>query len=164
MNKSRLFKDKFEFCWSKNIIIQPEWIQGFIDGEGSFQSEINFSNKKKLHPLVNFSLQIQQSNHDVAILYAIKNYFQSGYLKPKYDIWNITTAMNATRNITALWVRNYEIICNFIDLYPLYTNKRLDYLDWKRLINLKKVNAHLNKEGLELMKNIKVNMNKNRYK
>ena len=58
----------------------------------------------------------------------------------------------------------FEIICNFIDLYPLYTIKRLDYLDWKQLINLKKVNAHLNKEGLDLMKKIKMNMNNKRIK
>ena len=59
-------------------------MQGFIDGEGSFQCEMNFSNEKKIYPIINFSLQIKQSNHDVAILYAIKNFFNCGYLKPKY--------------------------------------------------------------------------------
>ena len=145
-------------------MIEPEWIQGFIDGEGSFQCEINFYNKTKLHPLINFSLQIKQSNHDVAILYAIRTFFHSGYLKPKYDIRNVISTMNAVRNTTALWIRNIEILCNFFDLYPLYTIKRLDYLDWRRLINLKKVNAHLTKEGLELMKNIKNSMNDKRIK
>ena len=139
-------------------------MQGFIDGEGSFQCEMNFSNEKKIYPIINFSLQIKQSNYDVAILYAIKNFFNCGYLKPKYDIVNMTMALNAVRNTTALWIRNFEIIYNFIDLYPLYTIKRLDYLDWKQLINLKKVNAHLNKEGLDLMKKIKMNMNNKRIK
>lgn len=50
-------------------------MQGFIDGEGSFQCEIGFTEKIKLYPYVNFSLQIKQNNHDVAILQAIKNFF-----------------------------------------------------------------------------------------
>jgi hypothetical protein len=56
------------------------------------------------------------------------------------------------------------VICRFVDLYPLYTIKRFDYLDWKRLIELKKVKAYLYKEGLELMKKIKNSMNNKRFK
>lgn len=70
--------------------------------------------------------------------------------------------MNGVRNVTGLWIRNFDIICQFLDLYPLYTNKKLDYQDWKWLIYLKKNKVHLTKEGLELMKKIKISMNKNR--
>jgi len=72
--------------------------------------------------------------------------------------------MNSVRNVTGLWIRDTEIICNFIDKYPLFTIKRLDYLDWKRLIYLKIINAHLYKEGLYLMRKIKLSMNNIRYK
>jgi hypothetical protein len=164
MNKSRLYINKFDYCWNKDIIVEPEWLQGFIDGEGSFQCEIYFSNKTKRYPQINFSLQIQQNNHDIAVLNAIKEYMQCGYLKPKYDIRSLEAGLNASRKITALWIRNLEVLCPFFDLYPLYTIKRLDYLDWKRLIELKKVNAHLTKEGLELMKKIKNSMNNKRFK
>lgn len=164
MNKSRSFSDKFFYCWNKDIIIHPEWVQGFIDGEGSFQCEIGFTEKIKLYPYVNFSLQIKQNNHDVAILQAIKNFFWCGYLKPKYDIKDIKAASNAVRSTTSLWFRNIQIICDFFDLYPLYTIKKFDYEDWKRLINLKQLNAHLDERGLILMKKIKSNMNNNRFK
>jgi len=164
MNKARSFKDKFNYCWSKTINIESEWLQGFVDGEGSFQCEIGFTKRMKLNSYVNFSLQIQQSKHDVAILYAIQRFFQSGYLKPKYNIKDINTTKLISRNVTALWIRNVELICNFFDLYPIYTVKRLDYLDWKRLIELKKINAHKTREGLLLMRKIKSGMNNNRYK
>lgn len=164
MNKARSFKDKFDFCWSKDIILTSEWIQGFIDGEGSFQSEISISKSNNLKVLINFSLQIKQNNHDVAVLNAIKEFFDSGYLKPKYNIRSLDDSENCIRNTTALWIRNTEIICKFFDKYPLYTIKKLDYLDWKRLINLKSQNAHLNNKGLYLMKDIKNNMNANRFK
>jgi LAGLIDADG endonuclease len=164
MNTFRSYIEKFDYCWSKDIIIEPEWLQGFIDGEGSFQCEMYFSNKIKNYPQINFSLQIQQNNHDVAVLYAIKNFLQCGYLKPKYDIRNLKIGLSSKRTITGLWIRNYEVICRFVDLYPLYTIKRFDYLDWKRLIELKKVKAYLYKEGLELMKKIKNSMNNKRFK
>jgi len=162
MNKARSFKEKFDYCWSKDIILYSEWVQGFIDGEGSFQCEINRLNKNRSNPQINFSLQIQQNNHDVAILYAIKEYFQSGYLKPKYNIRCFADTINNPRKVSSLWIRNYELICNFIDNYPLFTKKKLDYLDWKRLILLKKENMHLTKEGLQLMQNIKNSMNAKR--
>lgn len=171
MNKSRLFEDKYNYCWNNCILkLEPEWVEGFIDGEGSFQCEINTINNKNIkdnsniYNTISFSLQIKQSNHDVAILYAIKNFFSSGYLKPKYDIKNLEATKNAVRNTTALWIRNSEVISKFIDLYPLYTIKRLDYFDWKRLIMLKKEKRHLTKEGFTLMKNIKNTMNNNRNK
>jgi len=47
--------------------------------------------------VINFSLQIKQNNHDVTILYAIKNFFNCGYLKPKYNIKNLEATKNAVR-------------------------------------------------------------------
>jgi hypothetical protein len=164
MNKARSFKDKFDFCWNKDINLNPGWIQGFIDGEGSFQSEFSSTQSAIPKILVNLSLQIKQSNHDVAVLNAIKCFFEYGYLKPKYNIKSIYVAMNMPKNTTTLWIRNIEVVCNFFDQYPLYTVKRLDYLDWKQLIELKYKNMHLNNEGLQLMKDIKNNMNANRFK
>lgn len=149
---------------SKYSVFTPWYVTGICDGEGSFQSEISINKNNNLKVLINFSLQIKQNSHDVAVLNAIKKFFAYGYLKPKYNIRNIDDSENSLRKTTALWIRNTEIICKFFDKYPLYTIKKLDYLDWKRLINLKSKNAHLNNEGLNLMKNIKNNMNANRFK
>jgi len=52
--------------------------------------EIKSNNRQ--YPFINFSLQIKQSNHDVAVLNKIKENFDSGYLKPKYDINNLKTS------------------------------------------------------------------------
>lgn len=163
MNKARSFKEKYEFCSKENSMLKPEWIQGFIDGEGTFQCEI-LKNKINLNINVNFSLQIKQSNHDVIILDLIRIFFERGYLKPKYDIKNITTVINSVRKTTALWIRDTDVICAFINNYPLYTIKRLDYLDWSHLIELKKKNMHYTVDGLKRMQYIKINMNLHRFK
>ena len=165
MNKARSFEDKYNFCMSNKISLDPCWLQGFIDGEGSFQCEIGLDKRRKdPKSIVNFSLQIKQNSHDVAVLNAIKEYFKSGYLKPKYNTENLELTKTFNRKTTVIWIRNYKIICQFFDQYPLYTLKWLDYLDWKRLINLKESRAHLCRQGLILMKYIKANMNSNRTK
>lgn len=161
MNKGRSFKDKFSFYQNKNLCLEAGWVQGFIDGEASFQCEILINNSRRF-PIVNLILQIQQSKHDIVILNGIKDFFHSGYLKPKCDIWNIEMLLKSTRKIGAYWNRKHVSICKFLDEYPLYTNKRLDYLDWERLINLKNNNMYKDKNGLLLMKKIKSGMNINR--
>lgn len=167
MNKARSFEDKYNFCTFNKVILDPSWIQGFIDGEGSFQCEIGLDKRRNSNKnIINFSLQIKQNSHDVAVLKSIKEYFKSGYLKPKYNTENLKVTMNmmSSRKTTVIWIRQYKVICQFIDEYPLYTLKWLDYLDWKRLISLKESKAHLNRQGLILMKYIKANMNANRTK
>jgi len=163
MNRARLFKDKYDFCWGNDIILEEEWIQGFFSLSCKTISHWN-EPSPSINPWINFSLQIKQNKHDVAVLNAIKNFFQKGYLKPKYNIKNIEATYNSPWDTTSLWIRDTEIICKFLDQYPLYTVKRLDYLDWKQWIGLKKINAHFTKKGLELMQKIKNNMNANRFK
>ena len=162
MNKNRSIQDKFNYCWSKPINLYSNWVQGFIDGEGSFQCEFHISKSKKKNIIVNFSLQINQNNHDIAVLDGIKKFFRAGYFKPKYDIKDINYCINSRRKTTAIWIRDTGIICKFLDKYPLYTMKNLDYFDWKRLINLKAQSAHHTKEGLAKMLEIRKGMNKNR--
>lgn len=56
MNRVRSFEDKFNFCWNNCLEVRPEWIQGFIDGEGLFQCEIIKSKRKISNYSINFSL------------------------------------------------------------------------------------------------------------
>jgi hypothetical protein len=61
-----------------------------------------FLSQKKKNIIVNFSLQINQNNHDIAVLDAIKNFFRAGYLKPKYNIKDINYCINSKRKTTTL--------------------------------------------------------------
>jgi hypothetical protein len=46
--------------------------------------------------------------------------------------------------------------------YPMLTRKQLDYLDWKKIVDLKSEGAHKTSEGLTLMKQIISKMNSKR--
>jgi hypothetical protein len=102
-------------------------LQAFIDGEGCFQFNIAKTvNRKKSYTAYIPTLSISQSSHSVKILKAIIDFLGIGYLKPKYDITNMEIAKLVKVN-RCIFNKNEEII-KFIDKYPMFTRKHLDYL------------------------------------
>lgn len=87
INQSRPDFERWNYLKSKNITIDPNWLSGFIDGEGSFQYALGERiSRSSTYIQANPTLEIAQSSHDVAVLDAIRGYLDSGYIKPKYDI------------------------------------------------------------------------------
>lgn len=162
MNSLRSFEDKYNYlsaAHNNSFNINPYWLQGFIDGEGTFYNYIPERGGK--YQICDSSLEIAQNNHDVLVLLAIKNFFNGGYLKPKYDVFNFNEC-KISRSVNRFIFRDTDKIINFIDKYPLLTRKQLDYLDWKQIVNLKNEGAHKTAEGLKLMKEIQSKMNSSR--
>ena len=85
MNNARPKADRWNYLNDLRDIIKlhPNWVQGFIDGEGSFQFRLADQISRNSHYIAaNPTLEIAQSNHDVVILEAIKSFLESGYVKP----------------------------------------------------------------------------------
>ena len=162
MNTKRSFDERWYYLDHINIAIEPEWLQGFIDGEGCFYCAIvNTVKISKPYLAVNLTLDIAQNSHDVKLLYHIREYLNEGYLKPKYDINSLIETKKA-RSVTRLVINNKKKIIDFVDKYPLYSLKSRDYLDWKKLNSLKELKKHQTDTGLEEMFSIKNNMNQGR--
>jgi hypothetical protein len=77
----------------------------------------NTVNRGKPYIALTPTLEIAQSNHDVAILNAIKEFFGCGYLKPKYDINNLETVI-ASRIVNRLVINQHSVIIEFFDKNP----------------------------------------------
>uniref|UniRef100_UPI0023D865BD hypothetical protein n=1 Tax=Gonatophragmium mori TaxID=2966219 RepID=UPI0023D865BD len=162
MNSKRSFEERWYYLKNTDIKINDAWLQAFIDGEGSFQCNTsNTFNKGKPYQVVNNTLEIAQNSHDVFLLEAIILYLGHGYLKPKYDITKLSECRKS-RSVTRVIVNNNDAIVNFIDNNPMFTTKRLDFLDWKKIIEIKSNNQHKTKSGLDKIKEIKSNMNRGR--
>jgi len=162
MNSKRSFDERWNYLNTLNIDLKPEWIQAFIDGEGSFQCRIgDHINRGKTILSIAHTLEIAQNSHDVKVLDAIRLYFGHGYLKPKYDITSLNESKKV-RSVSRFVTYNTEVITKFIDKYSMYTRKHLDYLDWKKLIELKSDNTHKTEEGKLHMINVKKGMNAGR--
>lgn len=163
MNSKRSFEQRWSYLkGSEPINLTNEWVQAFVDGEGSFQFLImNAMSRGKPYIALSPTLEIAQSNHDVGVLKALVQFFGCGYLKPKYDI-NDMEATKSSRIVNRFVISQHSVVTEFFDKYPLLTRKHLDYLDWKKLIQLKSERAHDTSEGLQRMKDIKSFMNKGR--
>ena len=173
MNKERSFEDKYNFC--KNSLgltvngeitnnLPAEWVQTFLAGEATFYNYLpkqTIDNRGKPYQRCDSSLEIAQNSHDVIILLAIKKFFGGGYIKPKYNIFDIIECKNS-RSVNRYIFRDTKAIINFVDNYPMLNRKHLDYLDWKKIVELKNNGSHNTIEGLELMKKIISNMNSTR--
>jgi hypothetical protein len=130
MNSLRSFEERWKYLEScQPIKLNNEWVQGFIDGEGSFQFGIvETVNRGKPYLALSHTLEIAQSNHDILLLNAFIQFFGCGYLKPKYDIKDINAAKNS-RIVNRFIINQYSVVTELLDKYPLITRKHLDYLD-----------------------------------
>lgn len=140
MNSLRTFEERWNYFQKIGPIkLINEWVQAFVDGEGCFQFGIvNTVNRGKPYLALIHTLEVAQSNHDVWVLVALIEFFglRRGYIKPKYNLQNIDEAKKS-RIVNRFIVNQHAVVTEFFDKYPLFTRKRLDYSDWKKLINLK---------------------------
>ena len=67
-----------------------------------------------------------------------------------------------SRSLNRYIFRDTKVIIDFVKEYPMLTRKQLDYLDWKKIVDLKSEGAHKTSEGLNLMKQIISKINSKR--
>lgn len=171
MNKGRSFEDKFNSLNSKDIKIHPAWIPGFVDGEGSFNPELGLKliTENKLGVIIKTNLSIKQNLHDIALLDAIKSFFNNnGMLTPKLsDITNLEIVKSKAykkKNVVGLVKYVNSNLNSFIPLlYAISSEKQKDFIDFKKFCALKKAKAHLTRTGLEEMIKIAWGMNSGRF-
>ncbi len=164
MNSRRTYLEKWNFHSNSLLTaLDPNWIQAFIDGEGSFQFGIaDRISRGSKYIATTPTLEIAQNTHDVKVLDLIKQYFEAGYIKPKFDITSLDEAMSV-RSVSRFVLRDSTKIVQFVDQYPMLTRKHEDYLKWKTLLELKKSRAFDSVEGRALMESIKASMNRGKY-
>ena len=129
MNKNRPFSDLYNHysdLSTSNIKLHPLWVLGFIDGEGCFGTLITKSEEGVI--VTRNRLSVSQSTHDYAILKAIKEFFNAGYLSPKEELVNTLDKALLCKDNSFYYNSSPETIIPFFDKYNLLTRKYLDYL------------------------------------
>ena len=118
-------------------IPNPEWLQGFVSGEGNFFIRLMNSSTHKSGYQVGLRFQITQHSKDKLLMENIVNYFECGYLSYRNDIidYRVTKFSDIVpgrRLQGVVWVapRRKKII-PFFDKYPVLGVKQKDFEDFK---------------------------------
>lgn len=135
-------------------IPHPNWLVGFVDGEGCFYIKIT-KTKSKLGIGITMVFTLSQHWRDHLLMSKIMSYLNCGKIeKPKgrYEVRFVVYKFN-------------DILLKILPLfknYPLQSVKHEDYLDFSKIASLMEKKSHLNSEGLKKISIIKAGMNKAR--
>lgn len=134
--------------------INPYWIAGFVQADGTFGLNITKQNRMTLGYTSQPQFRITQHDRDIIVLERIIQTLKCGILiKPSINRneYNISVA-----NIKEL----SEIIIPFFKKYSLYGAKSLDFNDFCKGISIIKNKGHLTIEGLNKLKKLAYQMNR----
>jgi len=139
--------------------IDPHWLAGFIDGEGCFYIGIFKSKTHKLGTVVQLRFSISQHSRDVVLMRNIINTLGCGRLQEHSTKSSVEFVVSSFGAIV-------EKIIPFFDKYPLSKEgvKMLDYIDFCKVVQLIKEEAHLTEESLNKTCKIKSDMRIRRIK
>ena len=137
-------------------ISDPNWISGFVSGEGNFDAGIRKSTNI-IGSRVYLRFRLTQHVRDIKLMELIIKYLGAGRLEK-----------DSRKPIVYLVVGNIsdltQIIIPFFNKYSILGIKYLDYQDWCKIANLINSGAHLTLEGFEEIKQIESGMNRGRKK
>jgi hypothetical protein len=132
--------------------VEPWFLTGFTDAEGSFSIIIDKNNKRTLGWRVQPKFQIGVDKRDLSILLQIQQFLGG--------IGSIYSYPNQSKvNYSIDSIKDLIILINHFDKYPLLTQKLADFSLFKQVIELLKKKTHLTLEGLYQIINIKASMN-----
>lgn len=134
-------------------ILNPNWISGFVSGDGYF--DVKIIHKNKIDYRVQLTFRITQHERDKDLMKLITKYFESGNV---YKYPNQPAVSVEIINFSDI---NDKII-PFFEQNPLHGVKLLNFLDWCKVAKMMKENLHNTSEGLNAIRLIKSGMNKSR--
>lgn len=132
----------------------PNWIVGFVDGEGSFIIHIAKTPGVSTGHSVSLRFTITQHVKDQKLLESLAKYFDFGWLM-----------VHSNRPLVYFNVSKLSDICkinSFFLKYPLESEKSKNFKDFVEATSLIESKSHLTLEGLEQLRSIKLNMNRGR--
>jgi LAGLIDADG DNA endonuclease family protein len=136
-----------------NYKLNPWFVSGLIDGEGTFYISIRKDNEYKLGWQIGAEFQIQLHKRDLNLLLQLQDFFSGiGSINISKTRQSVTYSVKSIKNIITI------IIPHFLK-YKLLTQKAADFILFNKIVRLINAKAHLTKEGLHQIINIKASLN-----
>jgi hypothetical protein len=135
-------------------IYSPEWVSGFVDGEGCFYINIYKRKDSVLGEGVKLVFKVTQDNRNSDLLASFVEIFKCGAIYSQSK----STGTVEDFTVTGLSDIRNRIIPFFL-AHPLQGAKQKEFADFVKAAELMALKAHLTKEGLEEIRAIKLGMN-----
>lgn len=132
--------------------LSPQWISGFVDGEGTFYVGINKNLTMTIGYQVLPEFRIVQHKRDAKLLHALKKFFKSGVVRVNHD----DRFELRVRKLEAL----QKTIIPFFQTNSLQTQKRFDFIKFSEVVRLMGEGAHLTVPGLIRIIDVASGMNR----
>ena len=144
---------KYSTYISKKNIIDPLFITGLFDAEGSFVATVLNNSRYKTGWNVQARIQIKMHERDRALIQATQDFFGGiGYVSKPNNTSTVEFRVTNTKDIV-------NAIIPHFDSYPLITQKYSDYILFKQIVLLMLNKEHLTYEGIQKIINIKASLN-----
>ncbi len=132
--------------------LTPEWIVGFVDGEGCFCISVQNMSSMTYGKQVRLVFKVTQHKNSIQVLYALRTFFGVGIVKPQSknsDIMEFTCSR---------FENLQNVIIPFFEKYRLKTAKQFDFFRFRRASILMTRQEHLTLEGLESIEKLRKHM------
>ena len=131
--------------------LEPQWIVGFVDGEGCFHIGITAHAEMTMGVQILPEFMVVQHQRDVQILHALKAHFGCGVVRKNH----------ADR--MAFRVRKFEhlrnIIVPFFMQHSLKSKKNTEFKKFCQVLTMMEKRMHLTPDGVAQIKLIAARMN-----
>jgi hypothetical protein len=134
--------------------LEAQWVVGFVDGEGCFFVGINPHPEMTCRFQVLPEFTVVQHQRDIQLLYALKEFFGCGVVRKNRE----DRMAYRVRSLDHLSQR----IVPFFDQHLLKSKKRIDFLKFRKVLQLMSRGEHLRPEGIQRIQAIASSMNTGR--
>jgi len=136
----------------RSLRLTPEWIVGFIDGEGCFHIGISKHADLRIGYQILPELTVVQHERDLDLLYELRSVMDCGVVRRNHGdrfCWRVRNLKNLT-----------GVIIPFFDKNPLKSKKHLDFMKFRKVVMMMQEGKHLLKEGFREIAKIASEMNR----
>lgn len=137
--------------YSDIIKLDPWSVTGLTDGEGCFTISISKSNVNYTGYSIYGLYVIGFDKKDLNLLKSLKLFFNVGRI---YD-----SKSNNMVYLKIASIKDLQVVINHFDNYPLMTQKKADYILFKKALEIISKKEHITLDGLKKIFSIKASLN-----
>ena len=136
----------------KDLLLNPQWITGFVDGEGSFGLKVYKSEGYKFGWRFEPFFQIKLNLRDLKVLQRIQIHFGG--------VGKISFEKNSAKYVVRVMDELLRTVIPHFEMYPLLTKKFADFELFRQIVLILSAKGHRTEEGFLKVLSLRYNLNK----